>query len=95
MITPLCGNGMSMALHGSKIAFHVIDRFLQAQISRSEMEQQYQNEWNRIFEKRLRTGRIIQRFFGSVFLSDLLVTTLRPFPGIVTKLIRATHGEPY
>ena len=95
MITPLCGNGMSMALHGSKIAFEVIDRFLQAQISRSEMEQQYQNEWNRIFEKRLRTGRIIQRFFGSVFLSDLLVTTLRPFPGMVTKLIRATHGEPY
>jgi menaquinone-9 beta-reductase len=95
MITPLCGNGMSMALHGSKIAFDVIDRFLQTRISRSEMEQQYQNEWNRIFEKRLRTGRVIQRFFGSVFLSDLLITSLRPFPGIVTKLIRATHGEPY
>ena len=95
MITPLCGNGMSMALHGSKIAFGVIHRFLQAQISRREMEQQYQNEWNRIFEKRLRTGRIIQRFFGSTILSDLLITTLRPFPGLVTKLIYATHGEPY
>ncbi|HLY68335.1 MAG TPA: NAD(P)/FAD-dependent oxidoreductase, partial [Puia sp.] len=28
MITPLCGNGMSMALHAADIAFHGIDEFL-------------------------------------------------------------------
>ena len=28
MITPLCGNGMSMALHGSKIAAEAITTFL-------------------------------------------------------------------
>jgi flavin-dependent dehydrogenase len=41
MITPLCGNGMSMALHGSKIAFECIDLFLKRTIDRLEMEARY------------------------------------------------------
>lgn len=95
MITPLCGNGMSMALHGSKLAFEVITTFLQGEISRIEMEEQYKNSWNRCFSKRLRTGRFIQRFFGNPLLSNLLINSLKPFPGVVTRLIRATHGEPF
>ena len=95
MITPLCGNGMSMALHGSKIAFDVITEFLKGRISRQVMEEQYRDAWNNCFSKRLRTGRFIQRFFGNPFLSDLLITSLKPFPGVVTRLIRATHGQPF
>ena len=95
MITPLCGNGMSMALHGSKIAFEVITFFLERRISRQEMEEQYKDEWNKCFSKRLQAGRFIQRFFGNPFLSELLITSLKSFPGIVTRLIRATHGQPF
>ena len=95
MITPLCGNGMSMALHGSKIAFDTTNLFLQGQISREQMEQQYKDAWNKCFSNRLQAGRFIQRFFGNPFLSDLLITSLKPFPGIVTRLIRATHGNPF
>ena len=47
MITPLCGNGMSMALHGSKIAAVHIHDFLQDNITREEMEKQYSLQWNR------------------------------------------------
>ena len=39
MITPLCGNGMSMALHASKLAAEQIDLFLQDRITRQQMEQ--------------------------------------------------------
>jgi flavin-dependent dehydrogenase len=95
MITPLCGNGMSMALHGSKIAFDVITRFLSGQISRNEMEDQYKDTWNKCFGKRLQAGRFIQRFFGNPFLSNLLITSLKPFPGIVNRLVRSTHGQPF
>jgi flavin-dependent dehydrogenase len=35
MVTPLCGNGMSMALHGSKIAALQMDRFLKGEYSTS------------------------------------------------------------
>lgn len=37
MITPLCGNGMSMALHGSKIAAEIIPSYLENLITREEM----------------------------------------------------------
>jgi flavin-dependent dehydrogenase len=95
MITPLCGNGMSMALHGSKIAFECIDLFLQGKIERHEMEQYYIDRWNRQFNKRLHAGRIIQSFFGNEWRSNWLVRTLKPFPKLVSYLIRQTHGQPF
>jgi len=95
MITPLCGNGMSMALHGSKIAFEQIDLFLQNKIPRWQMEQDYAANWKKQFGKRLRAGRIIQRFFGSKFLSNLLISLLKPFPRLTGKLISQTHGQPF
>jgi flavin-dependent dehydrogenase len=95
MIAPLCGNGMSMALHGSKIAFEQIHLFLQNKIPRWQMEQEYVHTWEKQFSGRLRTGRMVQRFFGSSLLSDLLISVLRPFPSITDKLISETHGQPF
>jgi len=95
MIAPLCGNGMSMALHGSKIAFAQIHLFLQNKIPRWQMEQDYANAWKKQFSGRLRTGRTVQRFFGSILLSDLLISLLKPFPSLTDKLISQTHGQPF
>ena len=95
MITPLCGNGMSMALHGSKIAFEQIRLFLQNKIPRWQMEQDYARNWQKQFGKRLWTGRCIQKFFGSVAMSDMLISILKPMPHVTTRLINATHGQPF
>ena len=61
-ITPLCGNGMSMAMHASKLAFEQVDLFLQKKINRTEMETQYQQAWKQQFSTRLATGRINDYF---------------------------------
>ncbi len=95
MITPLCGNGMSMALHGSKIAAENIHLFLSNHITREEMEDHYRKNWNGLFARRMKTGRIIQRFFGNRFLSVALIRFLKPFPFLVRALIRQTHGNPF
>ncbi len=95
MITPLSGNGMSMALHGSKIAFRCIDAFLRGQFARHEMEQEYADQWNRLFSKRLWIGRLIQRLFGRESGTNFFIHLLRPFPRLVTFLIRQTHGQPF
>lgn len=95
MITPLCGNGMSMALKGSDIAFHCIHDFLQHKISRNEMEERYQLQWQKQFGARLKVGRLIQRFFGKKWVTNLFVALLKPFPPLVQWLIRQTHGEPF
>ena len=95
MITPLCGNGMSMALHAGKIAFTSIDHFLQKRISRQQMENDYTNNWKQQFAGRLRTGRMIQRLFGKEILTNLFIASMKPFPFLTRKLIRSTHGMPF
>lgn len=95
LITPLCGNGMSMALQGSRIAFDCIDPFLKKEIGRGEMEKIFISRWKKQFAKRLRTGRLLQRFFGKEWLSQLFLRSLKPFPFLVRQLIRATHGRPF
>jgi len=95
MITPLCGNGMSMAFHGSKIAFECIEKFLQKKISRKEMEDQYTTKWKHQFGRRLQIGRIIQQLFEKEFFTNLFIRAIKPFPFIIRKLIRSTHGKPF
>jgi menaquinone-9 beta-reductase len=95
MITPLCGNGMSMAIHASKLAAESIADFLDKKISREDMENTYQRKWNSEFAGRLRTGRIIQRFFGKPFLSVFLIRVMKPFPFLIRALIRQTHGKKF
>jgi flavin-dependent dehydrogenase len=95
MAPPLSGNGMSMALHGSKIAFRCIESFLEGLVDRHEMEQEYMDQWNRLFGKRLWVGRQLQRWLGSESRTNLLVHTLKPFPKLVSFLIRQTHGQPF
>ncbi|MGN6530228.1 MAG: NAD(P)/FAD-dependent oxidoreductase [Ginsengibacter sp.] len=95
MITPLCGNGMSMAFHSALIAFKHINSFLKQYISRQEMEKSYADEWQKQFAKRLRNGRIIQRFFGKEKMTNLFIKAIKPFPFIIHKIIKGTHGKEF
>jgi len=95
MITPLCGNGMSMALHGSKIAFERIHQFLKGHLSRTEMEKLYSQQWQKQFARRLKTGRMIQQLFGRNSLTNIFISCIKPFPKLINYLIRQTHGKPF
>jgi menaquinone-9 beta-reductase len=95
MITPLCGNGMSMAFHASKLAAELISRFLTNKISREILEYEYISKWNELFSQRLQTGRVIQRLFGKDWMTNIFLNTVKPFPRFISYLIRQTHGEPF
>ena len=95
MITPLCGNGMSMALHASKIAAEQVNHFLQGTISRELMESIYSANWNRHFAARLRAGRMLQRLFDNQWLTTLMIKLGRTFPGLIRALIKQTHGKTF
>ncbi len=94
LITPLCGNGMSMAMHASKLAFVQIDLFLNKQITRTQMEKAYSKNWLQKFKIRLATGRIVQRFFGGASTS-LFLRLIKMFPALANRLIDATHGKSF
>ena len=95
MITPLCGNGMSMAMHASKMAAGLIDEFLQGRINRDQMEKRYVDQWHKAFSTRLRTGRLIQSMFGKPTITNLFISSMKHMPWLVTRLINKTHGETF
>ena len=95
MITPLCGNGMSMALHGSKIAAGFIHSFLSEEISREEMETGYTNQWKLTFGRRLKAGRIIQAMFGKVWVTNFFISIMKKSNALTKALIKQTHGDPF
>ena len=95
MITPLCGNGMSMAFHSAKIAFESIHLYLDKKASRKEMEEHYARDWQKQFSSRLRNGRMIQKLFGKERLTNSFIRTVKHFPFIIRKMIKATHGKEF
>ncbi len=95
MITPLCGNGMSMALNSSKIAVMLVIDFLKDKISRTELEKTYHKQWLKAFADRLRTGRLLQRFFGKPLLTNIFVKLFKTFPFLAALVIKKTHGKPF
>ncbi|HEV7332933.1 MAG TPA: NAD(P)/FAD-dependent oxidoreductase [Flavisolibacter sp.] len=95
MITPLCGNGMSIALHTAKIAATLGNAYLDGNLSQRSMEDRYWREWQKQFAFRLRTGRALQAFFGSNRLSNGFVNLFRTAPFLASPIIRLTHGKPF
>ena len=95
LITPLCGNGMSIALHSSKIVAPLITQFLADQKTRQQLEDTYTKEWRHQFATRLRYGRIIQYFFGNDLVTNWFILLLKNLPGVSRWLIKQTHGKPF
>ncbi len=97
MITPLCGNGMAIAIHSGKILAESIMRFAKkgSDINRTALEQDYTLRWKKQFALRLKSGRLIQKLFGSTFVSDMAVYTLNQFPSLTESLVKKTHGEVF
>ena len=95
MITPLCGNGMSMALHSSKLAAALVNQFLKGTINREQMTHYYEQQWRRQFARRLAMGRTIQGFFGKGSATELFVALFRTFPFLARPVVKLTHGRPF
>ena len=89
LITPLCGNGMAIAIHSGKLAAEAIlenkDRYA--------IENQYVKNWTRNFKNRLWIGRNVQRLFGSNRASSLAVGLLQKSSYIGNQIIKRTHGK--
>jgi flavin-dependent dehydrogenase len=93
LITPLCGNGMALAIHSGKLVSELSSSFLTEKLTREELEQRYQTEWSNRFARRLWVGRTVQRLFGDEWLSELAVSVFDSFKPLLRGVIRQTHGE--
>jgi len=95
LITPLCGNGMSMALRGSTLIIPLLDQYLDGKLTTIEMHEYYVKAWRSEFSKRLTAGRIFQSLFGNTVITEGVIALLKQSPRMINKLVRLTHGEPF
>ncbi|MDR7128755.1 flavin-dependent dehydrogenase [Algoriphagus sp. 4150] len=91
LITPLCGNGMAMAMQSGKLAAESII----AGGSRREIEFRYESSWKALFERRLWLGRKVQRFFGAKQASVFTRKLILHVPFVAKQIIKNTHGKPF
>ncbi len=95
MITPLCGNGMAMAIHSGKLAAEQTIAYFSQGRNRQQLEANYSNAWQKQFGTRLQVGRTVQHLFGHPVLSELTVKVLKHLPVAVKAIMRQTHGAPF
>lgn len=95
MITPVCGNGMAIAIRSGKIVSEVVKDFCADKIDRHTMEDRYRKNWNKAFRQRLWFGRQVQRLFGNTRFPGLAVSLARSSQGIADLIVRNTHGKPF
>lgn len=95
MISPLCGNGMAMAIHSGKILVESIIRSAinKHSFDRASLEKDYIKRWERQFALRLKSGRLIQKLFGNTLIANIAVSALNCSPFITQSLIKKTHGK--
>jgi menaquinone-9 beta-reductase len=93
LITPLCGNGMAIAIHSAWLAANLSSKHLKGELNREALEQQYAREWGKRFSTRLMAGRNLQKLFGERFTTDLAIRLFGAMPVLTRKLISLTHGK--
>jgi flavin-dependent dehydrogenase len=91
LITPLCGNGMAIAIHTGKLA---ADAILQ-QDNRKAIENQYSHQWRINFKNRLWVGRKVQWLFGSKSVSEISVNMINKSPFLANQILKRTHGKSF
>ncbi|ARK09129.1 FAD-dependent oxidoreductase [Fibrella sp. ES10-3-2-2] len=92
LITPLCGNGMAMAIHGAKLVSGLSARFLRNELSRPDLERTYQTGWSSLFSRRLWVGRTVQKLFGQSWLSEVAVAAFGTVKPALRTVMKQTHG---
>lgn len=95
LITPLCGNGMAMAIHSAKILSELIIQYFTQHHNRNQLEYVYARQWQQLFARRLWAGRQIQQLFGSEWLSGMAVSFLQHVTPATRFLMKQTHGKVF
>ena len=94
-ITPLCGNGMSMAMRASKLLAPLLVSYFAKTLSKEGLLKHYEIAWNKNFNKRIQAGYYLQHLFGKKNSTHYTLRLLDKLPKLRTKIISLTHGKAF
>ncbi len=92
VIAPLAGDGIGMALQSAGLLCEILTSGIKNKIGRDKLEKKYCYEWNKRFNKRLFSARIVQKTILGNNLRKAGVGLVKLFPGILPEIIRRTRG---
>lgn len=93
LITPLCGNGMALAIHSSTLLANLIIQHPSAK--NDILEKQYRSLWKTAFARRLWIGRQTQKLFGTGQRSAVALKVMKNSPFVAKRIMKNTHGQPF
>ena len=95
LITPLCGNGMAMAIRSAYLLSKLVLKFFREDdYCRTQLERNYQLAWKSNFSYRLAVGRKLQEAFQTKAAMDMLVSLAR-WPTLGRLIVKQTHGSKF
>ena len=92
-ITPLCGDGMSMALRGAELLAPIANRFLAGSLSKSELVEDFHTCWRQEFGRRISLGHLLQWTLLGDWRTTAAVRLLAAFPNLGRRVIETTRGR--
>ena len=97
LITPICGNGMAMAIHGAKILSELLIAHVTpgegARMDRQLLEAEYARLWKKTFSQRLFWGRTLQSLTGNPLLTGSSLRMIHAIPSLERWMVGKTHGK--
>lgn len=92
MITPLCGDGMAMALRSADLAVPLVDDALNERSTFEVAAERYRKQWQHEFKRRLQLGRWVHRLYERPEWAGKGVGLLNKMPGLGRWIIAHTRG---
>ncbi|NNE33750.1 MAG: NAD(P)/FAD-dependent oxidoreductase [Rhodothermales bacterium] len=92
MISPLCGDGIAMAVESARILSPLISSVVSDVGGFEFLRREYEDQWRQMFERRMRLGGSLQRLLMRRRLAGPSVKLLNLVPGLGSLLIKATRG---
>jgi flavin-dependent dehydrogenase len=91
LITPLCGDGMAMAMRSGELCAGFVADYLNEAISSQQLKEQHCGQWEKEFRTRLGWGHILQFVLFQPMLASVAVRLLHRGPWLADFLIRQTR----
>ncbi|HLU10343.1 MAG TPA: NAD(P)/FAD-dependent oxidoreductase [Oceanobacillus sp.] len=95
LITPLTGDGMSMALRGGQMAAQHLSQYLEGRLTAAQLREGYAAEWKHAFRSRLWLGRALQVFMLNPPLLAFGLRVLNRMPRFGRYLVYRTRDVAY
>ncbi|MBL7913227.1 MAG: NAD(P)/FAD-dependent oxidoreductase [Bacteroidia bacterium] len=94
-IAPITGNGMSIGLRSASVLASLVTDHFSGKISGLQLQNSYNDFWNKEFSTRIRLSRHFQKLSEFSFLTAITINLFKAFPLLARGIIKLTHGKPF